>query len=139
MLFGFTLSLSQCFRCISVHTPPVIILCQSHFLKMNVESLAFRGLQDPVACQIVAVVARKTRRSNATIGGIFYHPPTGCYGRREGEEKRQEGDKELKVRAVKIETASTMTGGFAEKSRSMQRLYQCPVGCGCATPVSSLG
>lgn len=58
----------------SVHTPPVIILCQGNLLKVNVKPLAFGGLKDPVARQIVAVVARETRRDDATIGGIFYHP-----------------------------------------------------------------
>ncbi|TNN86778.1 hypothetical protein EYF80_002961 [Liparis tanakae] len=34
---------------VAVHTPPVIILRQSHLLKVNVEPVAFGGLQDPVA------------------------------------------------------------------------------------------
>lgn len=64
-----------------MYTPPVIILCQGHLLKVNVKSLAFRGLEDPVTGQIVTVVARETRGDNATVGGIFYHPSTGrCNG-----------------------------------------------------------
>lgn len=83
LLFALTL----CFDCVNVRALPVIILCQSHLLKVNVEPMVFRGLQDPVARQVVAVVARKTGRDDATIGGIFYHPPTGCWGRREKVEK----------------------------------------------------
>lgn len=76
--------------CFSVCLPPVIIFCQSHLLKVNVKPVAFRRLQDPVACQIVAVVARKSRRDDPAIGGIFYHSPTGCYMRvREKRERRQ--------------------------------------------------
>jgi len=45
---------------------------------VDVEPLAFRGLKDPVARQVVAVVARETGRDDTTIGGVFDHPPTGC-------------------------------------------------------------
>lgn len=107
---------SQCFDCVSVHTPPVIILCQSHLLKVNVEPVAFRGLQDPVARQIVAVVARKTRRDDTTIGGIFNHSPTGCYGKGK--------DKELKGRTMKNVMTSTIVEGVGGKSMSEQRLPQ---------------
>lgn len=60
----------------SVYTPPVIIFCQGHLLEVNVKPVAFGGLQDPVARQIVAVVSRETGRDNAAIGGIFYHSST---------------------------------------------------------------
>lgn len=70
-------------------TSPVIVLCQSHLLKVNVKPLAFRGLQDPVACQIVAVVARETRRDDTTIGGIFYHSPTGCYMTKKDRQRKE--------------------------------------------------
>lgn len=76
-----------------MHTQPVIVLCQSHLLKVNVEPMAFGGLQDPVARQVVAVVARETRRDNSTIGSIFYHSPTGCYMRRQREEKKRKETK----------------------------------------------
>lgn len=69
---------SEGLKCASVHKPPVIILCQGNLLKVNVKSLAFGGLKDPVARQIVAVVARETRRDDATVGGIFYHPSARC-------------------------------------------------------------
>lgn len=82
----------------SVHTPPVIVLCQSHLLKVDVKPLAFRRLQDPVACQIVAVVARETRRDDATIGGIFYHSPTGCYMRRKTVREKRRRQKGWRVR-----------------------------------------
>lgn len=78
----------------SVHTLPVIVFCQSHLLKVNVKPLAFGGLQDPVACQVVAVVAGETRRDDATIGGIFYHSPAGCYMRQKSAREEREGDKE---------------------------------------------
>lgn len=68
-----------------MHTPPVIILCQSHLLKVNVKPVAFGDLQDPVACQIVAVVARETRGDDAAVGSIFYHSPTGCCTGRKSE------------------------------------------------------
>lgn len=83
----------------SVHTPPVIILCQGHLLKVNVKSVAFGGLKDPVTSQIVAVVARETGGDNATIGGVFYHPSTGCYS---GGKKRWREDRS-KVKARKGE------------------------------------
>lgn len=67
-----------------------------------------------MACQIVAVVARKTGRDDTTIGGIFYHPSTGCYGRRKtGRRQRIEG-----------EDCESRVGGFGEKSMSEQRLHQ---------------
>lgn len=89
-------SLSACDFSIlsSVHTLPVVVFCQSHLLKVNVKPLAFGGLQDPVACQIVAVVAGETRRDDATIGGIFYHSPTGCLVRQKSA--REERGKETK-------------------------------------------
>lgn len=76
-------------KVLSVYTPPVIILCQSHLLKVNVKSLAFRGLKDPVTRQIVAVVARETRGDNATVGGVFYHPSTGCCGGKRCRKKKE--------------------------------------------------
>lgn len=79
---SFTVRSHSEFDCVGVRAPPVIILCQSHLLKVNVEPVAFRGLQDPVARQIVAVVARKTGRDDATIGGVLYHAPTGRYSRK---------------------------------------------------------
>lgn len=42
-LFFFILSVC-CWVFSSMHTPPVIVLCQSHLLKVNVEPLAFGGL-----------------------------------------------------------------------------------------------
>lgn len=45
---------------------PIIILSQRHLLKVNVYSLALRGLQQPVAGQVVAVVTGKTRRDEPT-------------------------------------------------------------------------
>lgn len=81
-------------RVSSVHTPPVIILCQSHLLKVNMKSLAFGGLKDPVTCQIVAVVARETRGDNATVCGVFYHPSTGCYiGAKRRWKRQKEGER----------------------------------------------
>lgn len=55
---------------------PVVILSQCHFLKVNVQPMALRGLQYPVTRQIVAVVSRKPRRDDTTLSGISHRPPT---------------------------------------------------------------
>lgn len=78
-----------------------------------------------MARQIVAVVARKTRRDDTTIGGIFNHSPTGCYGKGK--------DKELKGRTVKNVMTPTIVGGAGGKSMSEQRLHQYPVELGWTT------
>lgn len=65
-----------------------------------------------MARQIVAVVARKTRRDDTTIGGIFNHSPTGCYGKGK--------DKELKGRTMKNVMTQTIVGGVGGKSMSEQ-------------------
>lgn len=44
---------------------------------MQVQPLALRSFKQPVAGEVVAVVARKTRRDNATRGGIADHPTAG--------------------------------------------------------------
>ena len=48
---------------------PIIILSQCYLLKVDMQSLALRGLQQPVAGQVVAVVAGKTRGDD----------PADCY------------------------------------------------------------
>lgn len=57
---------------------PVIVLSQSHLLEVDVEPVALGGLQNPVTCQVVAVVAREARRDDATEGGVLYHAAAGC-------------------------------------------------------------
>ena len=56
---------------------PIIVLGQSHLLKVDVHPLTLRGFQQPMACQIVAVVARETRGHNASNGDILDHASTG--------------------------------------------------------------
>jgi len=81
--------------------------------------MAFRSFQYPVASQIVTVVARETRRDDATIGGILYHSPTGCYMRRNRVSK---GRKRTKSWRVKLDEKSNETNygtGILEKSHCL--------------------
>lgn len=61
---------------------PVVILCQGNLFKVQVQSLALGSLQQPVAGEVVAVVAREARRDNAAGGGIADHSTTGSWERR---------------------------------------------------------
>lgn len=99
-------------RVSSVYTLPVIILCQRHLLKVNVKSLAFGGLKDPVTCQIVAVVARETRRDNSTVGGVFYHPSTRCYN--EGKTVKKEGERLKREKFAKCSDPQLQPEGLEE-------------------------
>lgn len=56
---------------------PVVILCQGNLFKVQVQPLALRSLQQPVAGEVVAVVAREARRDNAASGGIADHSTAG--------------------------------------------------------------
>lgn len=107
-------------ECTSVHTPPVIILCQGNLLKVYVKSLVFRGLKDPVARQIVAIVARETRSDEATVGGVFYHPSTW---RCVGGKKWWRAEREV---FAKSSDPQWQLQGLGEKSNPLQRLHQHP-------------
>ena len=69
---------------------PVIVLGQGHLLKVHVQPVALRGLQDPVAGQVVAVVAGKTRRYNPAHRGVPNQPSTGSYAH-QGERETEKG------------------------------------------------
>lgn len=58
---------------------PVVILCQGNLLKVQVQSLALGSFQQPVAGEVVAVVAREARRDNAAGGGIADHSAAGSW------------------------------------------------------------
>lgn len=58
---------------------PVVILCQGNLLKVQVQPLALRSLQQPVAGEVVAIVAREARRDDAAGGGIADHSATGSW------------------------------------------------------------
>lgn len=74
LLFFFQMCVRVC-ECVC---PPVIVLGQRHLLEVDVEPVALGGLQNPVARQVVAVVAREARRDDATVGGVLYHAAAGC-------------------------------------------------------------
>ena len=63
---------------------PVVVLCEGHLLKVDVQAVALGGLQNPVARQVIAVVARETRRDDASHCGILYHTSAGSC-REQGE------------------------------------------------------
>lgn len=56
---------------------PVVILRQGNLLEVQVQPLAFRGLKQPVAGEIVAVVAREARGDEAARGGVAGHSTAG--------------------------------------------------------------
>lgn len=56
---------------------PVVILCQGNLLKVQVQPLALRSLKQPVASEVVAVVAREAWRDYAASGGIADHSTAG--------------------------------------------------------------
>lgn len=58
---------------------PVVIFCQGNLFKVQMQSLALRGLKQPVAGEVVAVVAREARRDNAAGGGIADHSTAGSW------------------------------------------------------------
>lgn len=56
---------------------PVIILCQGNLLKVHVQPLALGSLQQPVAGEVAAVVAREARGDDTASGGIADHSTAG--------------------------------------------------------------
>lgn len=56
---------------------PVVVLGQRHLLKVHMKSVALGGLQQPVAGQVVAVVAGKTRRDDPADGDVPEQPAAG--------------------------------------------------------------
>ena len=56
---------------------PIIILSQRHLLKVDMKPVALGGLQQPVAGQVVAVVAGKTWRDDPTNCDVFDQTTTG--------------------------------------------------------------
>ena len=90
--------LTSAFGFIAPRKSPVIVLGQGNLLKVNVKTVALGGLEYPVTGQVVAVVAREARRDNPTVGGIFYHSPTGCYMRRSRGRKERKRTKSWRVK-----------------------------------------
>lgn len=56
---------------------PVIILCQGNLLKVQVQPLALGSLKQPVAGEVVAVVAREAGGDDAAGGGVADHSTAG--------------------------------------------------------------
>lgn len=63
---------------------PIIIFSQRHLFKVNVKSLALGSFQQPVARQVVAVVAGKAGRDDPTYCDVPHHTTAGSWesGRR---------------------------------------------------------
>lgn len=69
---------------------PVVVLGKGHLLKVDMQPLALRGLQNPVTRQIVAVVARETGRDDASHCGILYHTSTGSWEKKKCKWRKTE-------------------------------------------------
>lgn len=69
---------------------------------MHMQPLALRGLQHPVAGQVVAVVARETRGHNAAESRVLYHSTAGHCSKYKWKET---DDIEKKKRELEVEEA----------------------------------
>lgn len=56
---------------------PVVILGQGNLLKVQVQPLALGSLKQPVAGEVVAVVAREAGGDDAAGGGVADHSTAG--------------------------------------------------------------
>lgn len=73
---------TSCVSCL-----PIVVLGQRHLLKMNVEPLSLRGLEQPVARQVVAVVTGETGGDDAAHIDVLHQSSAGGWQEDQGEDE----------------------------------------------------